>query len=731
MIKALDAIDIAPFYSQAKSSIDLEIITIFQHGMLCASVNNLLAREVITDFKYSKVAYHAYELALNGWYEKKGKVNRAEKTSDLKIKAMEGLLSDASSSLFDISTLVAPGFSHMKRNWQGFLAPINQLHFPETESIQRFSSFKGFTFDRKNKTIEFITENVEVLDPTTGETVPNILFTSYDIAQMIQKGITGVQFSLDAPEYGILNPLQKVVVRPENVRNTGYYQTLFMADYLLKMFTTGVEVSGLPPYITKTNNDLIERLLPELKDILNLLRTAKKRGEQAHRFWITTKEEGSIEHLKSTNEDGVLTVLLGDVELELKKHLLKLQFNAEGIPELSDATLDQDDDSPEARFAKLFTENYDKIGAYFPEFLRLKELLKIAAAITQLKEIRLKNNYKIHKIETILADEPHWESLLKLTLENISKQLLTIYQGQHSLVKELRPASDTDWWVQKQKVFFETHRKNLQDAARRHPQFSYQINDSEVTRVYNAHYGRVYNDFFNQLFESNKARIITEHGQESWNYNESSIRQQVTTAVQASMPTLINNQKILNELNQLGAKTRAEIKNQYNTQLSNLRKSLGESTFSQCLDQFLNGNPIKLAEALANDEKSQLVDLYEKISTNFYNSFLEARSQIGEVAYKHCIEQLMQGNVSSLANPLAQNQIASSKEFFRAKIQKKQEVENMFLSLGLNSDIVADEDLEEQSHDYFVPAAYHCHTNGNSSYRVYGGVRAVIVPKNN
>lgn len=44
-----------------------------------------------------------------------------------------------------------------------------------------------------------------------------------------------------------------------------------------------------------------------------------------------------------------------------------------------DAPADDSDDSPEAEFARTFSKNYDEIGKYFPEFLRLRELLKIAA----------------------------------------------------------------------------------------------------------------------------------------------------------------------------------------------------------------------------------------------------------------------------------------------------------------------------------------------------------------
>ena len=38
----------------------------------------------------------------------------------------------------------------------------------------------------------------------------------------------------------------------------------------------------------------------------------------------------------------------------------------------------------EKLFAKNFTDNYDEIGKYFPEFLRLRELLKIMAVVRKI-----------------------------------------------------------------------------------------------------------------------------------------------------------------------------------------------------------------------------------------------------------------------------------------------------------------------------------------------------------
>lgn len=58
----------------------------------------------------------------------------------------------------------------------------------------------------------------------------------------------------------------------------------------------------------------------------------------------------------------------------------------------------QDDakgDSPENLFARNFTEHYHEISSYFPEFLRLEQLVKISAAVDELRRIREQNHSKI------------------------------------------------------------------------------------------------------------------------------------------------------------------------------------------------------------------------------------------------------------------------------------------------------------------------------------------------
>lgn len=71
--------------------------------------------------------------------------------------------------------------------------------------------------------------------------------------------------------------------------------------------------------------------------------------------------------------------------MSVKTHMLK---DWEGKP--VDADKEADPDSREAKFAKLMTDEYDNLGKYFPEFARLKELLKLQA-LSHIVQVTYKN----------------------------------------------------------------------------------------------------------------------------------------------------------------------------------------------------------------------------------------------------------------------------------------------------------------------------------------------------
>ncbi|CAF3427756.1 unnamed protein product, partial [Rotaria sp. Silwood2] len=94
---------------------------------------------------------------------------------------------------------------------------------------------------------------------------------------------------------------------------------------------------------------------------------------QAHRFWI---EPDKLNYEIVQRETSTL-FLVGDVRLRVRKHLLRRNHEGQLVDDENEDEYEKS--SPESMFAKAFTDHYDEIGNYFPELLRLKELLKLSA----------------------------------------------------------------------------------------------------------------------------------------------------------------------------------------------------------------------------------------------------------------------------------------------------------------------------------------------------------------
>jgi hypothetical protein len=203
----------------------------------------------------------------------------------------------------------------------------------------------------------------------------------------------GAFFSLDHPqdsdaEGGITmasHPFQKMRFGPSQLRDSGLLATMFHTDYLLKMFTSGVELSSAPPFATRPlSAGLISGLPPALASCIEDYSTRQKRKEVSefaandanlHRFWI---EAGEIEmHEVSPSSSTKVTYWFGDVDMKVKKHLMKI--NEQGHMEDDEDGDDNASTNPEAKFAALLTSRYADLSKAFPEFARLRELQKALA----------------------------------------------------------------------------------------------------------------------------------------------------------------------------------------------------------------------------------------------------------------------------------------------------------------------------------------------------------------
>ena len=209
------------------------------------------------------------------------------------------------------------------------------------------------------------------------------MFSWDDIADAMAGCIAAPVFSLDPinNEAAPHHPLQAMKFAPNALRSTSMLATMFYADYLLKFFTCGAEVSASPPFPLRPVDTagLLHGLPAELVQALTICsRAHNAAGESvqaAHRFWV---DVGDMQYDVKESATTGLSVSFGNVNMRIKTHMLRKNPRT---GELEDAPVDTDDQSPEGRFAAGVTSKFELLARHFPVFARLRELAKICAAI--------------------------------------------------------------------------------------------------------------------------------------------------------------------------------------------------------------------------------------------------------------------------------------------------------------------------------------------------------------
>ena len=300
--------------------------------------------------------------------------------------------------------------------------------------IDSFTNVHGLSISKVTGEISFFLEPSK--DQTKG------LFTYDDVNAVLVLGIQGAFFTLDQPDVNLQShPFQEMKYHPKVLSGTDYLATLLQTDYLLKMFSMGVDVNSKAPFeFRPAEENLINKLPYHLRDVLKPIHKRKNPAEHgtAHRFWI---EAGEVLYQISETETTI-TCELSDVKMKVKKHLLKYDENGKLVDDESDIELD---DSAEAQFAADFTKYYDEIGKSFPELLRLKELLKLGAVYTILVNI-YNNTQKL--INTINIDT----SLVEKDLRSIRSQIKeypvytesNVYSAYNDILRQNGLYSDTN-----------------------------------------------------------------------------------------------------------------------------------------------------------------------------------------------------------------------------------------------------------------------------------------------
>ncbi|CAF1247483.1 unnamed protein product [Didymodactylos carnosus] len=357
----VNLVQVAPLHKLSLSrSYDLIYVEVVGQELFAKFLMAAIAKPNENLLSLHVYEYYLFEGVWRGWMQ--------EKTFDeARFNCMQSLLSTKNWNMIDVQKQLQ--WSLLTRTHDGWLP---ERTFPLRLSKEKFARVHGISFYIETGEIKFLFQDA-------GSSMEG-LFDAQDVLEVMRKGLVYGIFTLDQPniEYPS-HPFQEMRYGPSKLSDTHYLSTLLHADYLLKMLSTGTEVCSEPPFEMRQTVDGFLKRLPEwLKQELKPIDERKDSViiDSVHRFWI---EAGEITYEHTFDENnGVITYYLSDVPMCVKKQLMK--YDEEG--NLIDNTSKPDEDqTPEAEFARAFTKHYEEIGSYFPELLRLKELLKLGVLL--------------------------------------------------------------------------------------------------------------------------------------------------------------------------------------------------------------------------------------------------------------------------------------------------------------------------------------------------------------
>ena len=278
-------------------------------------------------------------------------------------RAMEEMLHEKGWTWEDVATLMTSPLS--PRDQEGWLIQQPILGLP-----LEFSELKGFAFnlDPECPSIEIIAIPADRSRGRVG------LFSMEDVQTVLQLDadeLYPIFFSLDSPNSNQrFHPFQQFRYGTETLQNTSLLHTMFETDYLLKSFSVGAEVSAKPPFNQRPCREGLTKRLPS--HLCEAIKPIAERGSclsNIHRFWI---QAGDLIY-DQTQSGSKVQFRLGNLKMKVRSHPLLPGMDGN----LQDTEVDDNPDSPEAKFAADLTAHYDEIGLHFPMFARLRELSKL------------------------------------------------------------------------------------------------------------------------------------------------------------------------------------------------------------------------------------------------------------------------------------------------------------------------------------------------------------------
>ena len=316
-----------------------------------AYLQNLLKQdECSLPLKCSLLHYQCFENAL--CYETE------DFLFEKRIETMSKFLQEKRLTPEDVSQrILSP---HILRDENGWLCPQRSLG-----QHLEIAELKGFSlnFSDSSPSIQLLFEPAKD---------GNGLLSFEDVFTILQldcNEVFPIRFSLDPPSTTErYHPFLNFRCHPRKLQKTSFMDTLFQADYLLKFFSTGTEVSSVPPFHLRQVQDSLLNSLPER--LQHVLRPNYVRGYSQmtrHRLWI---EAETILFDEETSAEQYNCYIQG-VKVVVRSHPLVRCINDQYYDAL------HVESGPHAEFAAEFTANFDEISKHFLVFARLRELSKL------------------------------------------------------------------------------------------------------------------------------------------------------------------------------------------------------------------------------------------------------------------------------------------------------------------------------------------------------------------
>lgn len=297
--------------------------------------------------------------------------------SDVRARAMEDILSSQNRSWSDI--MQALSSTLIRRDSKGWIIPSTNF-----KTAQPYSEITGFTIDTAGgcPSVQLKVLEADPKDSRRG------MFSQDDINTMIQLDDLQIKlfFSLDPPDHDfdtkLHHPFQQWRYATEDIRDTEVLKSMFIADYLMKSFTVGSDVSAIPPFNQRPCKDGLTKHLPKkLREAIRSIgdRNGNPSKHPNYRFWIEAKEmKYSLQHTGSEIQCN-----FGEMEMTVKCHPMIRHEDGR----LSDSDEDIDPNTREASFANDMTENYKELEHYFPVFARLRQLSKLQVFVNMIRPL--------------------------------------------------------------------------------------------------------------------------------------------------------------------------------------------------------------------------------------------------------------------------------------------------------------------------------------------------------